>query len=179
MVVSDQIPSATPTAEEHPDKDAQILALRARIVELEAALEFSHRDSAYSILTRAGIDHRWHGRPSGADTVIFFDIDGIRAHNEEWGYEGTDNRVRAVMAQTDDVWVFRWYSGDEFGLLCAASDALGFAARVKRLLQQQGMTATFGIAPIVDNDLDASMLRAAALVQKAKASGMRDAIHEL
>jgi hypothetical protein len=53
MVVPDQIPSATPTAEEHPDKDAQILALRARIVELEAALEFSHRDSAHSILTAA------------------------------------------------------------------------------------------------------------------------------
>jgi GGDEF domain-containing protein len=177
--VPDLIPSVEPDHEVPADKDAQILALQARIAELEVALEQAHVDSAYSILTRAGIDHRWHRRPSTADTVIFFDIDSIRAHNEEWGYEGTDDRVRTVMAQVGDIWIFRWYSGDEFGLLCAASDSLGFAARVNRLLQEQGMTATFGIAPIVNNDLNVSMSRAASLVQEAKATGVRGAIYQL
>ena len=182
-MVAVSAPDPTPLIGPEPgglmDKDAQILALRARIAELEAALDRAHVDSAYSILTRAGIDHRWHRRPSTADTVIFFDIDNIRAHNEEWGYEGTDDRIRAVMAQVGDVWVFRWYSGDEFGLLCTASDSLGFASRVNRLLQDQGMTATFGIAPIVNNDLGVSMSRAASLVQSAKTSGARGAIYEL
>jgi GGDEF domain-containing protein len=182
MVVPDPVPAAGKNVDmddEQIDKDAQILALQARIMELEAALEVAHIDAAYAILTRAGIDHRWHRRPSAADTVIFFDIDSIRAHNEQWGYEGTDDRVRGVMAEIGSFWVFRWYSGDEFGLLCAASDSLGFAARVNRLLHEQGMTATFGIAPIVNNDLDASMSRAASLVQGAKATGMRSAILEL
>jgi GGDEF domain-containing protein len=182
MVVHDPVPAAGTNVDmddEQIDKDAQILALQARIMELEAALEVAHIDAAYAILTRAGIDHRWHRRPSAADTVIFFDIDSIRAHNEQWGYEGTDDRVRGVMAEIGSFWVFRWYSGDEFGLLCAASDSLGFAARVNRLLHEQGMTATFGIAPIVNNDLDASMSRAASLVQGAKATGMRSAILEL
>jgi hypothetical protein len=182
MVVPDPVPAAGKNVDmddEQIDKDAQILALQARIMELEAALEVAHIDAAYAILTRAGIDHRWHRRPSAADTVIFFDIDSIRAHNEQWGYEGTDDRVRGVMAGIGSFWVFRWYSGDEFGLLCAASDSLGFAARVNRLLHEQGMTATFGIAPIVNNDLDASMSRAASLVQGAKATGMRSAILEL
>jgi GGDEF domain-containing protein len=182
MVVPDPVPAAGKNVDmddEQIDKDAQILALQARIMELDAALEVAHIDAAYAILTRAGIDHRWHRRPSAADTVIFFDIDSIRAHNEQWGYEGTDDRVRGVMAEIGSFWVFRWYSGDEFGLLCAASDSLGFAARVNRLLHEQGMTATFGIAPIVNNDLDASMSRAASLVQGAKATGMRSAILEL
>jgi GGDEF domain-containing protein len=182
MVVPDPVPAAGKNVDmddEQIDKDAQILALQARIMELEAALEVAHIDAAYAILTRAGIDHRWHRRPSAADTVIVFDIDSIRAHNEQWGYEGTDDRVRGVMAEIGSFWVFRWYSGDEFGLLCAASDSLGFAARVNRLLHEQGMTATFGIAPIVNNDLDASMSRAASLVQGAKATGMRSAILEL
>lgn len=174
----DSIPPANPDDEEHSDKDAQILSLKARIAELEAVLDTAHKDAAYSVLTRAGIDHRWHQRPVSANTVIFFDIDGIRAHNEQWGYEGTDNRIRGVMAQISGVWVFRWYSGDEFGLVCAASDAPGFAARVNRLLQQEGMTATFGIAPIVNNDLNASMFTAASLVQGAKARGVRGAIFE-
>ena len=81
------------------------------------------------------------------------------------------------MAQIGDPWVFRWYSGDEFGLLCAASDAVGFARRVQNLLREQGMPATFGIAPLVANDLKASMVSAAALVQAAKARGRRGTIN--
>ncbi len=167
--------------EEHLSEDLylQISTLQARVRELEAALEAAHQDPTYSILTRSGINHRWHKRPTESDTVIFFDIDGIHGHNEEWGYEGTNVRVRAVMAQVTSFWVFRWYSGDEFGVLCAASDALGFAARIKRLLEAEGLNATFGIAPIVDNDIEKSMSSAASLVQDAKLMGLRGAIYEL
>jgi GGDEF domain-containing protein len=144
---------------------------------LEAALQAAHSDPQFEVLNRAGIDHRWHRRPTNADTVIFFDIDDIHHHNQRWGYTATDTRIRAVMFQVDHFWLFRWFSGDEFGLLCAARDAPGFAARVKRLLHEEGMTATFGIAPIINNDLEASMARAAALVQAAKANGMRGTIN--
>jgi len=82
------------------------------------------------------------------------------------------------MSQISETWLFRWFSGDEFGLLCSAPDALGFAARVKRLLQQEGMSATFAIAPIVHNDLEESMARAGRLVQEAKANGMRGTVYE-
>ena len=80
------------------------------------------------------------------------------------------------MSQTGHFWVFRWFSGDEFGLLCAEPDAPGFAARVKRLLQDEGMTAAFGIASIIDGVLKASIARAASLVQTAKAEGKRGTI---
>src|SRR6476646_5800403 len=139
------------------DMDAQILALQIRIAELEAALQAAHTDTEFAILTRSGIEHRWHQRPVNADTVIFFDIDGIHHHNQQLGYEGTDAHIRMVMSRIGHFWLFRWFSGDEFGLLCAASDALGFAARVKRLLEEVGMTATFGIAPITNNDLRSSI----------------------
>jgi GGDEF domain-containing protein len=159
-------------------KDIQILDLQTRIIELEAALEAGNIDVQFAILNRAGINHRWHRRPTEVDTVIFFDLDYIHDHNERWGYDVTDNRIRAVMSQINHYWTFRWYSGDEFGLLCAASDAGGFADRVKLLLREQGMTATFGIAPIVDDDLEKSLSRAASLVQEAKAKGIRGAILE-
>lgn len=161
----------------HTDKDAQISALQSRISELELALQAAHTDPEFAILTRSGIDHRWHQRPATADTVIFFDVDGIHRHNERSGYANTDAHIRAVMSQIDHFWLFRWFSGDEFGLLCAATDAPGFAARVKRLLLEEGMTATFGITPIISNDLRASMVRAASLVQAAKAKGMRGTIN--
>ena len=161
-----------------PTKEAQNSALQVRVTELEAALEAAHTDAQYAILTRNGIDHRWHQRPATTDTVIFFDIDGLHHHNEEWGYAGTDTHIRAVMSQIDHVWLFRWFSGDEFGLLCAAADAQGYAERVKRLLKSEGMTATFGIAAIIDNDLETSMAGAASLVQAAKVNGMRGAVYE-
>jgi GGDEF domain-containing protein len=159
-------------------ENREILALQARVAELEAALLASHIDVDFSVLTRRGIDQRWHQRPAEFDTVIFFDIDHIHDHNEQSGYANTDGHIRMVMSQVDHIWLFRWYSGDEFGLLCSAPDALGFAARVQRLLQAEGMTATFGIAPIMDNDLKASMSKAAALVQAAKAKNMRGVIHQ-
>jgi GGDEF domain-containing protein len=158
--------------------DVQIAMLQARIVELEAALHTAHTDPQFSVLTRSGINQRWHERPGNANTVIFFDIDGVHSHNERWGYAGTDARIRLVMSQINHIWLFRWFSGDEFGLLCASGDALGFAARVKRLLHQEGMTATFGIAPILDNDLEASMSRAVSLVQACKAQGIRGIVVE-
>jgi hypothetical protein len=49
---------------------------------------------------------------------------------------------------------------------------------VKRLLQSEGLTATFGIAQITNQDLKASMGRAASLVQTAKAKGMRGTINQ-
>ena len=81
----------------------------------------------FAILTRAGIDARWHQRPGHVDTVVVFDLDQVHGHNAHWGYAETDSRIATVMAQVGDNWIFRWFSGDEFGLRCPASDALGFA----------------------------------------------------
>jgi GGDEF domain-containing protein len=169
------VPVMTSTIENSENEFQQVLisALQVRISELEVALEDAHKDPEFLILNRTGIDARWHRRPHDVDTVIFFDIDNIHNHNEQRGYADTDARIRTVMSQINHVWLFRWFSGDEFGLLCSALDAPGFAARVERLLQAEGMTATFGIAPIIDNNLKASMCRAAALVQAAKSKNMR------
>lgn len=164
--------------DEQSYKDVLISTLQVRISELETALQHAHTDPEFSVLTRPGIDHRWHQRPAEVDTVIFFDIDNIHDHNEHLGYANTDAHIRSVMSQVNHVWLFRWFSGDEFGLLCAAADAPGFASRVERLLKAEGMSATFGIAPIIDNDLKASMSMAASLVQEAKAKGMRGTINE-
>jgi len=159
--------------DEHPD----VAVLEARIADLEAALRLAYIDPQFAILTRAGIDQRWHARPAAVDTVIFFDIDRVHTCNEQWGYAGTDSRIQAVMAAVPTTWVFRWYSGDEFGLLCSEPDAAGYAARVEALLKSQGMSATFGIGPIVDSDLKASVSGAAALVQAAKAAQRRGTIN--
>ncbi|MDQ6694126.1 MAG: hypothetical protein M3014_06855 [Chloroflexota bacterium] len=161
---------------ENSYKDVLISAMQARIAELEAALEMAYIDPQFTVLTRLGIDRRWHKRPAEIDTIVFFDIDGIHKHNERWGYEETDIHIRTVMSQINHAWLFRWFSGDEFGLLCARQDADGFAARVKHLLHDTGMTATFGIAPIIDNDLKGSVARAAILVQIAKSAGKRGTI---
>ena len=176
MTSENQPEPATKRAIEHAENSYEqvlISALQVRTTELEAALEAAYKDPEFLILNRTGIDARWHHRPHDVDTVIFFDIDDIHSHNEQRGYADTDARIRTVMSRINHVWLFRWFSGDEFGLLCSALDAPGFVARVGRLLQAEGMTATFGIAPIVDNDLRASMSRAAALVQEAKSKNMR------
>lgn len=164
---------------QHKDTEVQNAALQVRVAELEAELQDAHTDAQYAILTPFGIDHRWHERPANADTVIFFDIDDLHRHNAQWGYAGTDAHIRAVMSQIDHFWVFRWFSGDEFGLLCSSADAVGYAERVKRLLEAEGMTATFGIAAIIDNDLKKSMASATSLVLTAKANSLRGAVYEV
>lgn len=159
-------------------KDVLIATLQVRIAGLEAALKSAHTDPEFMVLTRRGIEHRWHERTVDVDTVIFFDMDNIHAHNEHHGYADTDARIRLVMSHINHIWLFRWFSGDEFGLLCAAADAPGFAHRVQRLLEAEGMTATFGIAPIISNDLKASVIEAASMVQAAKSRGMRNTINQ-
>lgn len=163
---------------EHTYKDVLIATLQVRIAELESALKNAHIDPEFMVLTRRGIDHRWHERTVDVDTIIFFDMDNIHAHNEQHGYTDTDARIRLVMSQINHLWLFRWFSGDEFGLLCTAADAPGFAHRVQRLLEAEGMTATFGITPIINNDLKASMAEAAMLVQAAKSRGLRNTINQ-
>lgn len=162
---------ASPVTQEH-----STTTLLARIAELEAELEAAHTDTAYGCLTRKGLERRYASRVAQS-AIIFLDLDDMHTANEKYGYNSCDVRILmslAVVRNGDNI-TGRWYSGDEIVLAVPAVAALKIAIRLQAAFQQNGLSATFGIAPAGD-DLATSVAIASHKVQKSKATGIRGVI---
>ena len=179
----------TPFVDRNGQHDEEEVALKKKLDELvervealenevkELSTDRVYSSPGFDVLTRSGMERRWHKRASDHDTLIFVDLDELREANSRYGYEGANQRIAAGLAVGDSTIICgRWFSGDEIVFLCNRTDAKGLAQRLQRELTAQGLAATFGIAPVSD-DLQASVTRAADLVQAAKARNERGAIY--
>ncbi|PSN19803.1 hypothetical protein C7271_05410 [filamentous cyanobacterium CCP5] len=133
-------------------------------------------DPAYGIYTRVAAE----ARPPKSGSIIFWDIDDMRSLNQQWTYEGTDQKIKTVLKQVragrNCHLVARWYSGDEFIYSCPSKDAASAADRIQALFRSQGISITIGIAPIVDQDWQSAVRVASLLVQEAKCKGQHGGV---
>lgn len=141
---------------------ASITELRARIDELQRELDVAHLEAGLDPLTglanRRSFDRAVARAESQADRegsdlgVIALDIDGLKVINDRDGHDAGDGVLLAVAA------VLHRFSrahdlaarlgGDEFAIL-AHTDTSGLttaAARLRRLLNEAGITASIGWA---------------------------------
>lgn len=134
----------------------------------------------YKVLTRQGLDLYWQQtRRKSNLAVVFLDLDFMHELNAKLGYQAVDAKIAKAMQTRKGETIARWYSGDELVCIVPAADAAQCADRLRRSLQSQGLSATFGIAPVDPTEPLANAVNVAAgLVQSAKAQNRRGEIHQ-
>lgn len=151
-----------------------VKTLETKVNQLEVEVHQAHMCPTFGIPTRRGIERRYHTR-GPANTCIMFDLDHMHDLNEQLGYVEVDQRIRRALNCAGGT-IGRWYSGDEFVAWCEVKDAQEYAERIKACLEDEGIGATFGIAPMCETLLD-SVKVAASKVQLAKIEGHRGSIN--
>jgi len=144
-------------------------------------------NDGYGCYTRAGFEKTiWPQIQPKATFIIFFDIDDMHSLNEQHGYEGVNELIKESLTMREsDFMAGQWFSGDEF-IVCVtndpyrgASNAIEFACRLAEIFKDNGVPATFAVAPVISEDLYTNVAPAHHLVQEAKRTGRRGSINEV
>jgi hypothetical protein len=138
----------------------------------------------YGCYNRGGLEHViWPEMAYKAKWIVYFDVDGVHAMNEEYEtYDEFNRRIKEVLKsfRSDEVFVALANSGDEFFLVITEEPAKMENERrqgidpekvVERLteeLAKQGLTAIFAIEPVKSLLLDDNIMPAAERVLAAK-----------
>lgn len=156
--------------------NATIATMQAEIDALKAKLQLAYTDAAYGCLTRAGATECI--TLTGSEDVIFLDLDGMHDLNAQHGYAAVDTLIRESLnaMRHRDITIARWYSGDEIILVVPAEDGRGAARRLRDVMRNNGLSATFGVV-CASTCLVESVTRAADKVQAAKAADQRGTIN--
>lgn len=158
-------------------------ATRARTNELQKEAQ---TDSLTGAMSRSAILRRLedeaartrrHKRPL---SVVFLDVDGLKATNDEYGHTAGDSLLRnlteVVMSNTRSTDAFGRVGGDEFLLLLPETDDVGASAVVTKLAQamnESNVTVSFGTAsvPWIDSEAEKLIEAADAAMRASKRSG--------
>lgn len=162
--------------------EAEAIAI---IEEQSEIIERLSHDQAFDILTRSGLESLcWPKVVNEAAFVIFIDIDHMHDLNSRLGYDEVNRRIRESIhcrslnsQRTPDIG--RWFSGDEIVVLGTDGDPVKYARSLLRALFINGISATFGIAPITSIDLAENVKVAMDLVQLAKLHNRRGTINQV
>lgn len=147
--------------------------------------ELIHRlswNNSFGCHTRAGFEHVvWPEIASRARYLIFFDINGMHALNEQYGsYEPVDAMIKKVLStvRSTDYACGQVKSGDEFCIALVESenraklDPEGMVRRLSEEFAKHGMSAMYAIAEVKSTDLMENLLPAIESVcQQKKARG--------
>lgn len=156
--------------------------------QLETLVHDLSWNDGYGCYTRAGFEKViWPRIQAEAQHIIFFDIDDMHGINEKHGYDGANELIKDSLAmRASDVMAGQWFSGDEF--IIAVTDDLSrlhpsnpmeFAARLLEIFVENGISATFAVAPVISTDLYTNVAPAHHKVQEAKSNGRRGTINEV
>jgi hypothetical protein len=143
------------------------------------------KDKAFDILTRSGLELlAWPEIASKATFVIFADIDFMHDLNGSLGYEKVNELIRKsihVRQETNHRLpdIGRWFSGDEIIWIIQDGDPVRMARSIRSKMIENGLSATFGIAPIVFPELDKNVSAAIRLVELAKRNNLRGTINHV
>ncbi|MFH1539459.1 MAG: hypothetical protein ABIH66_10905 [bacterium] len=77
-------------------------------------------DPNFEIFSRAGLDEIIENSMDEYRTVAFIDFDDVHQLNQKYGYDDVNRRIRSTLrrlAKSPEVFVARWYSGDEMVVL--------------------------------------------------------------
>lgn len=113
---------------------------------LQAKLAYASYSQHFGCATRQGLELALEDIDLNGRTIIFWDIDGLKAYNARYGLPESNRRIgSALKARAGDVFFGQWYSGDEFAAFVPDADAAGFARRLQDGLHAIGISATFVI----------------------------------
>jgi diguanylate cyclase (GGDEF)-like protein len=146
-----------------------------RIVDLSAKLRMAYWNADLGCHRRAAVDEAWPKLDHSKVSVIFFDIDGLNAANDRYGYAGVNKRIAAVwdalrlyIRASDVSGLIQ--GGDEFIIVAPHADAVGLAVRVQKLLYFVGLSASRAIV-YAQADLSAVLAQANDAVKQARRAG--------
>lgn len=102
----------------------------------------------FGCLTRNALDIQLEILDLTDKSIVFFDIDSLKAANVAWGKELVNFKITQSLRahRFSDLVVGQWFSGDEFVAIVPTGDSVGFAERILKALQFRQMSATFIIA---------------------------------
>ena len=139
----------------------------------------------YGCYTRQGFEMlKWPEIMSDAKWIIYFDIDDMRKLNEIHGHAGVNALIKKSLAvRESDFLAGQRYSGDEFIVVITDTDPerresnpIELALRLAVALRENGVSATFGFAPVVSDNLTLNVEPAVHLVEVAKQENRRNSI---
>ena len=121
---------------ENAELRAELARLAARLAEAEGLAD---RDSLTPLLNRRALlrelerTRTYVARYGGPASLVYFDLDGLKAINDRFGHAGGDAALRAVadrvLSQVRASDVAARLGGDEFAVILVQAD--GFQAEVK------------------------------------------------
>lgn len=130
-----------------------------------------------SFYAAAATEMRRADRDGAGISLVCFDLDGLKAVNDEHGHEAGDlliiKFVEVVQATSRPTDLVARLGGDEFAMLLPGLDptaALAVVERLGRELTARGYSASAGIVAVdpTDTDFDVSLHRADAAMYEAK-----------
>lgn len=153
---------------------------------IDLVKELSWNDG-FGCYTRAGFEKTiWPQIQSKAKYIIFFDIDEMGELNDKHGYEGVNELIKnSLSLRVSDFMAGQWFSGDEF-IICITdndperpyeSNPVEFACRLAEIFMENGVSATFSVAPVISEDLYTNVAPAHHQVQEAKRISRRGSIN--
>lgn len=142
-------------------------------------------NEAYGCYTRQGFQQLiWHRIAADAKWLIYFDIDGMRELNDQHTHRGVNEMIKkSLTVRSTDYLAGQRYSGDEFMVVVTddpergETDPLQLTMRLKEALRENGLSATFAIAPVISDDLMENVEPAVQLVEDAKRNNDRGTIN--
>jgi len=142
---------------------------------INLARELAWNDE-YGCYTRPGFRKMiWPSIAQEARWLIYFDIDGMGELNALHTHAGVNAMIKnSLSIRGSDYLAGQRYSGDEF-FVCVTddpergeTDPIQLAVRLKEALRENGLSATFAIAPVISDDLMENLEPAVQLVEQAK-----------
>jgi len=190
--MDDEFPSVTSLLAENERLKRELAIARARVGELEARADI---DPLLDILNRRGFERELkralaHVKRYGTQAVLMFvDLDGFKAINDRYGHGAGDALLKAVARElighvrASDI-VGR-IGGDEFGVLMwrlegpqATAKARELEAKIANVGIPHGsarieVTASIGVAPLVEDVSPADVIAAADQAMYARKDARR------
>lgn len=150
--------------------------------------ELARMDELTGLLNRRAFNRRLRDERAGASgCVMLLDIDRFKRLNDAHGHAAGDAVLRAfadtVTSQLRREDVFARFGGDEFSVLLPTADmaqAVAVAERIREALERMDVsfgplvlkvTASIGIAPVSQDNLDLSLANADMALYRAKSEG--------
>jgi GGDEF domain-containing protein len=150
---------------------------------INLAKELAWNDE-YGCFTRPGFRKMvWPSIAEQAKWIIFLDIDEMGKLNKQHTHQGVNAMIKNSLAlRASDYLTGQRYSGDEFMVVVTndpergETDPLQLAVRLKEALRDNGLSATFAIAPVISDNLMENVEPAVQLVEQAKERNERGII---
>ena len=153
--------------------------------QLEELVKALAWNDEYGCYTRAGFEKIiWPQIAPKAQWFAYCDIDDMGRLNEVYTHAGVNALIKKCLTtRTSDFVTGQRYSGDEF-IIVITDDAHGrresnpieFCLRLSEAMRENGISATFAIAPVISDSLVENVEPAVKLVEVAKKENRRGSI---